>query len=136
MLGVKTARLERLVGQLEPFTYPIDGDCRLAPTGQPYVTLMSAGIKPEGATTDFSTTEKEAVDDFIEQIGDYIRRHSGTLYWRLRPRLRRCRYRYNYDYDIDRKEKRIKQYTVRCRLLCSCKPRWVGAFERKLKRGE
>ena len=132
MNGVKTARLERFVKQLEPFTYPIDGDCRLAPTGQPYVTIMSAGIKPEGESTEFYLIANEAVSDFIEQVANYIRKHSGTLYWRVRPRLYQHRYRYSSE-DFYIKEERKKQYTVRCRLLRSCKPRWIGAFERKLK---
>jgi hypothetical protein len=135
MLGVKTARLERLVKSLEHMTYPFDGDCQLAPNGDPYITLVSSGIKPEGASTDFKLTESDAVDSFTEQLGTYIGQHKGTLYWRIRPTLIRSEYEYPWDFDGRkyRARKRTKQYTVRCRLLRADTPlvSWVMCDEPK-----
>ena len=132
MKCVKTGRLEKLVKQLEPHTYPIDGNGRLAPTGEPYITLMSFGIKQEGACTNFFLTDIEAVDSFFKTINWYFEFTSSqtftsipTVYWRSRPILHRKRYEYPYNYsesDYCSKRLRKKQYTVRCRLLCSNKP--------------
>ena len=125
MKCVKTGRLEKLIKAVELFTYPVDGNCRLAPTGEPYVTFISSGIKEEGECADFHMTAVEAVNDFWENIGNYISRQSGTIYWRLRPVLCHSQYELPWDYGFDgnfNKRLRNKQYTVRCRLLCSKKP--------------
>ena len=128
MKGVKTARLEKFVDGLGNITCPEDGNGRFAPTGEPYITIMSSGITPEGEQTTFYLTEKEAVDCFIESVANYVSDCKwGLIYWRMRPKLLRSYYRYNYNnvshwlniYDLDSKTERTKQYTVRCRILRS-----------------
>ena len=66
----------------------VDGVVALAPTGEPFVTYCSAGSKPEGGSTRLYPDVEMAVDAFEITVQDIIKTGKGTLYWRMRPRLK------------------------------------------------
>jgi hypothetical protein len=124
------------------------GNNALAPTGEPYVEVVSGGVKAEGARTPLLCTSPElavshwfkgAIDYAMDQSMDYYldhpdsvfdadryKRHGFTLYWRVVPELE--------SYDIIgadclelSKEMRAAMtqtiYKVYSRFLVSNKPR-------------
>lgn len=95
--------------------YPIDGDCRSAPTGEPFITYCSAGSKPEGKPTNIYYSHEEAVDEFEKTIRDIIKMGKGTLYWRMRPQIKQ---------DID------GHCYVRSRFLVSDRPLDLSILEK------
>ena len=57
-------------------------------TGEYYVTLMSGGIKPEGAQVRYFDEKGEAIRAFLASFKSYREGQGpGYLYWRSTPRL-------------------------------------------------
>ena len=99
-----------------------------APTGEPYVSLVSGGIKAEGERLPayFSTPER-AIVAWYDSALRYAQ-HGNVLYWRELPSLESQQYapvdadgEFAKDTDL-RKMMTITVYTVYSRLLVSDKP--------------
>lgn len=90
----------------------------LAPTGDPYVTITSGGIKAEAEPDrngSFSTIEA-AIASFWKHLTAYLDGRKGVIYWRKVPALSE---------DVERhpvKVRRCRLYRIRCRVLKSEKP--------------
>lgn len=90
--------------------YPQQGTSRLAPTGEPFVTVDTGGIRAEGERLHAAATPADAIGGWITNArkliptGDIA---SCTLYWRDRPSLGQLSY---------------GGWTVYARLLISNKP--------------
>jgi len=67
---------------------PASVDASKAPTGEPYVSLVSGGIKEQGAHFPaFFKDESLAVEAWLSAAWRYADERGGkTLYWRSRPR--------------------------------------------------
>ena len=101
-----TQLVEMAEARFEP--WPNIGETRCAPTGEPYVTLCSGGIKEEGAVVPMMCgCASEAYLEWIAAFAEYGRGKSGRLFWRQKPFL-----------DTDTQE---KWCLVRARLLISNK---------------
>lgn len=97
-----------------------------AVTGEPYVTLVSGGIKPEGAAAPSFATEDEAWEKFWKSFLAYVepfdrREHQvpkACIYLRSLPHM------HEVTVDSPRPSDGVSphvQYRVRCRLLISDK---------------
>lgn len=85
------------------------GNFGQAPTGEPYLTLVSGGIKPEGEPAYYYESKAHAIRSWMEFF-EALCRHAipgSILYWRRKPFLA----------EIERK------FSVFSRLLISDKPK-------------
>lgn len=89
------------------------GRSRLAPNGEPYVSLCNGGIKPEGEPMPcWADTPDDAITGWLDAATTYATergRRGGVLYWREKPELEAGRIR---------GQKRVR-YAVYSRLLVS-----------------
>ena len=82
-----------------------------AATGEPYVVIVSGGIKEEGCpVVCLCSSEAHAIRLWRDAVNEYAKEKSGVLYWRTPPQLER------------RKIARDFFYVVYSRLLISDKP--------------
>lgn len=59
-----------------------------APTGEPYVVLVSSGPKADGERPRFLyTSEADAVADWLHYANEYAEGAGRHLYWRRRPEI-------------------------------------------------
>ncbi len=59
-----------------------------AVTGEPYVTLVAGGIKPEGEDyPNHYFTRSTAVARYSDSVYEYAAARSGALYWRQYPMI-------------------------------------------------
>ncbi|WP_213775089.1 hypothetical protein [Bradyrhizobium sp. dw_78] len=103
-------------------------------TGEPYVSLVSGGVKAEGKDAPiFCSTEDIAVRFWLDAFNNYARDKSGVLYWRERPNLMDWDVQnVHCDIDIDRST----LYFVYSRLVISDRPaEWaLDADSREFRR--
>lgn len=61
----------------------------VAPTGEPFVTVVTGGVKSEGEPSPIiATSEALAVEYWLRAAMQYAAGKSGgTLYWRIRPEV-------------------------------------------------
>ena len=68
--------------------YPGIGEYSKAPTGEPYIGIMSGGYKKENEHSPcVAWTEKHAIRLWKEAVIQYAAGKSGVLYWRAEPEL-------------------------------------------------
>lgn len=105
------ARLDRVVARLNDRFEGRDGQRTIwCETGDQYVTVCSAGPKPEGEETHHFSDPVEAIDRWIEEIWAFVGSQEGRIYWRARPTLE-CG---------DNGNRTV--WTVFCRLVVTAKP--------------
>lgn len=85
------ALLDQMINEWEDQiqVWPEEGDCALAPTGEPYEALVLGGVKLEGENTlCVARTAEVAIRVFKWTLQEYAKgKWNGTLYWRARPDL-------------------------------------------------
>src|SRR3989304_2337599 len=64
------------------------------PTGEPYVVLMSGGLKKEGALAAYFPSEEAAVRHWVRAFLKYALECKGKLFWRMRPSMTHSDYGY------------------------------------------
>ena len=105
-------KLEEASAELESrFIVALVGNNYQAATGEPYVVIVSGGVKEEGCpVVCWCSSEDHAIRLWRDAINEYAKEKSGVLYWRTPPQLDR------------RKIARDYFYVVYSRLLISDKP--------------
>jgi len=65
------------------------GNFMYCPTGEAYITVVSSGVKPEGAEADLFNFEQEALDAWNETIRLLVGENNRdlTVYWRRMPEM-------------------------------------------------
>jgi hypothetical protein len=118
------------------FTLGPQGNYYQAPTGEPYVTVVSGGVKLEGECFPcLCSTPELAVKLWLEAMGEYAAPDKGkTLYWRAPPEIDEIYMMpvggdgsSSHDPDTRRALTR-KAYVVYSRVLVSGKPRIQPAW--------
>jgi hypothetical protein len=104
--------------------YPEIGMTRYAPTGEPYVTIVSGGEKEEGDAAQMYATAIEATEKYKETLLDIFSKYddSYVLYFRRLPGL-------SVNYDDNNLP---YAFTVSSRFLISDKP-VIEDFEKFLE---
>ncbi len=90
--------LMKVFRDLRVVSYRDEGNFMYCPTGEPYMTVASAGIKPEGAKTDLFDSERKAFDAWNDTIREVVKGVDRTLmgenegkltvYWRRKPEMK------------------------------------------------
>ncbi len=93
----------------------LDGyDYGIAPTGEPFIKIVTGEVVAEGEDEPFSSTPEDAIQRWFDGATKWAEDKSGTLYWRVRPSVE-CSY-----------DGRWKVYS---RLLISDKPVIDGVID-------
>lgn len=106
-------RIQNILNDFNILTWVECGNFSQAPTGEPYLTLVSGGIKPEGEPAYYYIDREAAIKSWYEFF-EALCRHAlpgSILYWRRKPFLA----------EIESK------FSVFSRLLISDKPKMQEA---------
>lgn len=65
------------------------GNFSQAPTGEPYLTVTSGGVKPEGEPAYYYPEKKQAIETWFSHFRSLCRlaRSGSTIFWRRKPFL-------------------------------------------------